>query len=191
MHYATTTSQAHSAAFRHLPQPPQRSSLYLLVFTHVHATTGRPLFCAMSERPCKHPDIREFDGLSCCLACGETVLDDSVLVPTNQIVDTEDHYRYASLNYNRGLEIRLIELLPGETADPIRCEIIHVNLEDTPDYDAVSYTWATESGDDSLCKTIQVLSGGSMLITANCDVALRQLRRRGLRRRLWIDAICK
>jgi len=145
----------------------------------------------MSERACKHPDIREFDGLSCCLACGETVFDDSVLVPTVQIADAVDHYRYTSLDYSRGLQIRLIELLPGEEADPIRCEIIHVNLEDNPEYDAVSYTWATESGDDSLCTTIQVLSGGSILVTANCDVALRQLRRRGLRRRLWIDAICK
>ena len=99
-------------------------------------------------------------------------------------------YKYSKLNYELGREIRLVIILPGESTDTIRCEIVHVNLDDSPVYDAVSYTWATEDGDASLLKTVQIVQSGSISITANCDAVLHQLRRPGLRRRVWIDAIC-
>jgi len=145
----------------------------------------------MLATACKHPDIRKFDGLRCCLACGETVFEASASVSPAKNVDNSGHYKYTRLNYELGLEIRLVVLLPGAQADPICCEIIHVNLDDDPDYDAVSYTWATETGDISLSKTVRCVNGGVMAVTANCEAALRQLRQHALRRRLWIDAICR
>jgi hypothetical protein len=99
-------------------------------------------------------------------------------------------YHYRKLNYRLGLEIRLVELLPGNSGDDIRCDIIHVNLDDDPLYDAVSYTWATEAGDTALSGMARCIRGGLIPITANCEAALRQLRQRGLRRRVWIDALC-
>ena len=144
----------------------------------------------MSERVCKHSDIRKFDGLRCCLACGETVFENTASVSSANNVDATRHYNYTKLNYKLGLEIRLVELLPGDPADSIYCEIIHVNLDDDPDYEAVSYTWATESGDASLSKTVRCVSGGVIAVTLNCEAALRQLRRLWYRVRLWIDAIC-
>jgi hypothetical protein len=52
--------------------------------------------------------------------------------------DNATSYKYTKLNYKLGLEIRLVVLASGTPGDPIRCEIIHVNLEDKPEYDAVS-----------------------------------------------------
>lgn len=144
----------------------------------------------MPRVPCAHPDIRKFDGIRCCLACGEAVFE----VTTSERLphtDVQVPYQYAPLNYKLGQEIRLVVLLPGEPADLLRCEIIHVNLEDDPEYDAISYTWATERGDTSLSGLVYCVHGGSISITANCDAALRQVRQRGLRRRVWIDSICK
>jgi hypothetical protein len=149
---------------------------------------ANPFYVNMSERLCAHPDIRKFNGIRCCLACGEAVFEASLVEPNS--TDTATQYRYTKLNYKLGLEIRLVVLAPGTLGDPLRCDIIHVNLEDKPEYDAVSYTWATESGDASFSKTIQCVNGGFIPVTVNCDAVLRQLRRPGLRRRLWIDAIC-
>jgi hypothetical protein len=99
-------------------------------------------------------------------------------------------YQYRHLNYTLGQEIRLIELLPGLPSDDIRCNIVHVNLDDDPEFEAVSYTWATEDGDDTLSKTIYTSNNATISVTANCLSALRQLRRISSIRRLWVDAVC-
>ena len=147
----------------------------------------------MTRRPCSHPDVRKFDGIRSCLACGETVFEAPALtIPLDvQTTDTPTRYQYSHLNYTLGQEIRLVILLPGALHDPIRCEITHVNLEDNPEYDAVSYTWADEDGDDSLSRNINISNGLCFVpVTINCEATLRQLRQPGSRRKLWIDALC-
>ncbi|KAF2025617.1 hypothetical protein EK21DRAFT_76014 [Setomelanomma holmii] len=145
----------------------------------------------MSDKACLHPDIWKFDGLRCCLACGETVFETSLPKPALKTYPCgPTRYEYVDLNYTLGLEIRLCILLPGEPDDPLRCEIIHVNLEDEPEFEAVSYTWAGEDGDASLSHSIDCGNNNLVPITVNCQAVLRQLKQRGLRRRLWIDAIC-
>lgn len=147
----------------------------------------------MASRSCKHPDIRKFDGIRCCLACGEAVLEtkfEGALRPQVGSSSASKPYEYTDLNYQLGQEIRLCILLPGEPQDPLCCELVHVNLDDDPVYDAVSYTWANEDGDASLSSTIHCRGEGFLPITVNCDAVLRQLRRFGSKRRLWIDAIC-
>ncbi|KAH3982686.1 hypothetical protein HBI26_021110 [Parastagonospora nodorum] len=99
-------------------------------------------------------------------------------------------YKYTDLNYKLGQEIRLIVVAPGETTDDLQCDIIHVNLEDNPDYEAVSYTWASDDGDASLTQRINCGRNAYLPITANCEAAIRQLRKCVFKRRLWIDAIC-
>ncbi|KAF2856823.1 hypothetical protein T440DRAFT_10373 [Plenodomus tracheiphilus IPT5] len=145
-----------------------------------------------SESSCRHPDIRRFDGLRCCLSCGETVFELVIAAPVHNAnpIGRSHPYRYTSLNYKLGREIRLVVLLPGITTDILRCEIVHVNLEDGPEYEAVSYTWATEDGNCSPSHVIYCSNGECLTITASCDSALRQLRRPSHRRRLWIDAVC-
>jgi hypothetical protein len=112
------------------------------------------------------------------------------LAAKEQRTTTSTRYEYAKLSYKPDQEVRLCVMLPGERDDPLRREIIHVNLNDHPEYEAVSYTWATEKGDASFCRSIQCASGGYIAMTANCDAVVRQLRSHGPRRRLWIDAIC-
>ena len=140
---------------------------------------------------CRHPDIRVFDGLRCCLACGEAIFETRQprLEPAQPSSRDLTDYKHAPLHIGLGQEIRLVVLLPGERFDPIRCEIIHVLLGGTG-FDAVSYTWATEKGDDSKSKLIQIGYGQSMHVTVNCEHALRQLRDKHTERRLWVDAIC-
>lgn len=142
--------------------------------------------------PCRHPDVRKFDGVRCCLACGEAVFDAPKHAPdvATASVGAPPQHQYAHLNSSLGQEIRLIILLPGDQSDLIRCDIMHVNLEDHPSFEAVSYTWATEYGDDSKSGVVHLASGATLSVTANCEAALRQLRPRSHERPLWVDALC-
>ena len=170
------------AAAAHPPKIPNCSLLHTIFpcsfFSNLETNT-------MS---CQHPDIRKFEEVRCCLACGEAVFENSPTATTKEIAGSP--YQYRRLNYTLGQEIRLIELLPGLPSDDIRCNIVHVNLDDGPEFEAVSYTWATENGDDTFSKTIYTSSNTTMSVTANCMSALRQLRKISNVRRLWVDAVC-
>ncbi|RYP23808.1 hypothetical protein DL765_000885 [Monosporascus sp. GIB2] len=100
-------------------------------------------------------------------------------------------YQYRPLDLVHGRQIRVLALKAGQPDDPLRCELEHVNLQQGPIYEAVSYTWADEKGDDSICRTIQCDHGGQFIgITKNCEAALLRLRKRDADRRLWVDAVC-
>jgi hypothetical protein len=86
-------------------------------------------------------------------------------------------------------QIRLIKLLPGSSVHPLRCTLSTANLDDLPEYEALSYTWATENGDDKKSRQIYC-DNGVLPITANCHAALRQLRKVFAPRILWVDSIC-
>ncbi|KAK8140292.1 hypothetical protein PG984_000358 [Apiospora sp. TS-2023a] len=77
-------------------------------------------------------------------------------------------------------ETRILVLHGGKFEGPICADLITVKLPLTLPaehrYEALSYTWADESGDATPCKTIQ-LGGRPFLITSNCENALRRLRR--------------
>lgn len=88
-------------------------------------------------------------------------------------------------------EIRLIALLPGSFHSKIRCEFIISDLEDPPDYEALSYTWADWDDDQVLNGTVWCEPGDRMiLVTRNCEDALRRLRLHHEPRFLWVDAVC-
>jgi hypothetical protein len=144
---------------------------------------------------CRHPDIRGFDNIRACLSCGVAIFetppaDTNITSDRSEVAHANRSYDYRKLNCELGQEIRLVVVQPGEYTAPIRCEIIHVNLEDDPEYAAVSYTWADEDGCDDNSQRVYCLNGTSIPVTVNCEAALRRLREPGLKRRLWIDAIC-
>lgn len=85
-------------------------------------------------------------------------------------------------------ETRLACLYPGSVADPIKCDIRMGRLENLPSYEAISYTWADESGDITKCKTIY-LNSRPFFVTSNCEAALKRLRLRWSYRTIWMDAI--
>jgi hypothetical protein len=85
---------------------------------------------------------------------------------------------------------RVLELQPAaNTPDPIHCSLKAISLSDYPQweahYTALSYTW---DGQTPSCEVI--CDGKSLLITPNCDAAIRQLRSTTEMKILWIDGIC-
>lgn len=126
------------------------------------------------------------------MACGEAVFETprNVLATQGTSAESQLQYQYANLNTGLGQEIRIVVLCPGRLMDPVKCELLHVNLEDNPHFEAVSYTWANEDGDDSKRGTVYLLCGATIAVTENCEAVLRQLRSSRSERRLWVDALC-
>jgi hypothetical protein len=93
-------------------------------------------------------------------------------------------YQYNPLS-SETADIRILYLEPGLWNSEIQCNLIHVSLNDKPEYEALSYTWGnTEEG-----RWIS-LGGFRRKVTANLEIALRYLRSETQRRALWVDAIC-
>ena len=79
----------------------------------------------------------------------------------------------------------LIEVLPGQPKDDIRCRLNHVQLFICPRYEALSWAW----GNSEVTKEISC-NGNRLQVTANLEAALRSLRNIANSRTFWIDAIC-
>ena len=101
----------------------------------------------------------------------------------------ENSYPYEPISNTR--EIRILALNPAETGDVITCVLSRVFLDAEPKYEALSYTWDTDSSTSSQqdLKTINC-SGHKMLVKENLFAALRRLRYPDRPRSLWVDAIC-
>ncbi|KAF1834474.1 HET-domain-containing protein [Decorospora gaudefroyi] len=103
-------------------------------------------------------------------------------------------FRYRPLNPADGEDIRLVCLYPGDVHERIRCDLVHASLEAEIEYEALSYTWASEDGDTTPSQAIACAYIGeervaSLSVTSNCASALRRLRFTSHERILWIDAI--
>ena len=91
-----------------------------------------------------------------------------------------------------GRFIRLLHLHPARNLKtPLRCSVTTVALEEIGSpaykYEALSYVWGSPVGDRSLAVGAD---GKSLLITQNCETAMKYLRLRKETRTLWIDSIC-
>jgi hypothetical protein len=91
--------------------------------------------------------------------------------------------RYSPLSEGRA--IRVLELTPGGSDSAFEGELVQVDLDDNPEYSALSYVWGTDM--DSIpfecdgCRTE---------VTKNLAEALRHLQHESEARALWIDALC-
>ncbi|KAI3321665.1 hypothetical protein HD806DRAFT_503130 [Xylariaceae sp. AK1471] len=83
--------------------------------------------------------------------------------------------------------IRLIDLLPGEFAAPIHCQLIEQKLTQTLSYKALSYSW--KNNDDSPDVAI-FCNSKPIYVSANLHAALRRLRSPRDWVKIWVDAIC-
>lgn len=111
--------------------------------------------------------------------------------PTTSYPVDAHSYSKPSLNLAHGRQIRVLVLKAGRLGDPLQCDLEHVNLQQGPSYEALSYTWANSKGDDSSSQTI--LCGPhkhTIGITKNCEAALLLVRNKKTDRRLWVDAVC-
>ncbi|KAK3370946.1 heterokaryon incompatibility protein-domain-containing protein [Lasiosphaeria ovina] len=94
-------------------------------------------------------------------------------------------YEYNTLEANDS--IRLLELLPGQEQEPIRCRLLCTSIKDAEDtYTAISYVWG-----DALARA-NVLCGQdqTMNITASLASALQAVRDPVTPRLVWADGIC-
>ncbi|KAI7771717.1 hypothetical protein LZL87_005993 [Fusarium oxysporum] len=80
--------------------------------------------------------------------------------------------------------IRLVRILP-ERKTMIKCEIIHVSLEQPPPYAAISYTW----GDTGDTRKIEI-EGCLIPIAVSLHGALQALRQKHSSVLVWADALC-
>lgn len=85
-----------------------------------------------------------------------------------------------------GSQIRLLRLEPCQNVheQPI-CSLEIVSLEDSPQYEALSYAW----GNPRVRKPI-TLNGAQWRVTESLHAALRYLRDRRVETILWVDALC-
>lgn len=82
-------------------------------------------------------------------------------------------------------EIRVLDLLPPDGTDEVRCRIRHVRLSDQPKYEALSYCW----GDPK--DTLSIFCDGYVMkVTKNLYSFLTTHRYPVGSRTLWTDAIC-
>ncbi|KAK4569323.1 hypothetical protein LTR86_003085 [Recurvomyces mirabilis] len=80
---------------------------------------------------------------------------------------------------------RLLYLLPGANDDTINTQLRYERLKVKPQYEALSYEWATPALDVMIRCNQQALT-----ITGGLAAALKQLRSTSQGRWLWVDAIC-
>lgn len=111
------------------------------------------------DEGCRRLDLESIDGIDTCLSCGSVRnFSAGPFEPPPVKV--------------KGSEIRILQIRPGEPEDDIQCFIFTRDLDARPDYEALSYTWADETGDDTLCKTI-FISSQPFRVTRNCEAALK------------------
>ena len=94
-----------------------------------------------------------------------------------------DPYCYSPLESPSS--IRLLEIKPGESFQPIECRLFERNTNSLPEYEAISYVW----GNDELSKEI-CCDGKSLRLTNSLEAALRRVRLSDHIRIVWADAVC-
>ena len=98
-------------------------------------------------------------------------------------------YRHIQLTHSDC--IRVIHLQPSpHLSSPLSCTLAVVDFSQyterqDAEYTALSYSWDAQTPD----KEVRC-DGGILLVTANCEAALRRLRAPDTTQILWIDSIC-
>ncbi|KAI9857986.1 MAG: hypothetical protein M1813_007956 [Trichoglossum hirsutum] len=111
---------------------------------------------------------------------------------SSRVAKGDEQYQYRSLVGPK--DIRVFELAPGWSGDPLRGRIIHSSHTGKGDsqgwsipYEALSYCWGRYCDRDL---RLVVNDRYSLRIMPDLDVALRHLRSTYKRKYLWIDVIC-
>ncbi|KAL8393711.1 hypothetical protein RB595_003449 [Gaeumannomyces hyphopodioides] len=98
-------------------------------------------------------------------------------------------YNYVPLSSPRHTRVLFLE--PSlDFAAPLCCRISETSLDNLPEsgiasYNALSYSWDAESpSSEVLC------DGSALLVTPNCEAAMRRMRGDSKPIELWIDSIC-
>ncbi|PSR80162.1 heterokaryon incompatibility protein-domain-containing protein, partial [Coniella lustricola] len=87
----------------------------------------------------------------------------------------------------KGAAIRVLNVQPGEWDEKLSCNLVVVDLDEDPQYEAISYVWGNPQA--SKRSVIQV-NGMPMSITQSLYTALKRYRLAEQTRTMWADAIC-
>ena len=91
---------------------------------------------------------------------------------------------YKPLSSSTG--IRILHLLPAQNdGDPLECRLLETDLNENPEYIAISYVWGDETDPSFILHEEVELS-----ITRNLDAALRRFRQESECISLWVDSLC-
>ncbi|KAF4156806.1 hypothetical protein CNMCM6069_006328 [Aspergillus lentulus] len=94
-------------------------------------------------------------------------------------------FSYSPLN-PEAAEIRLLTILPDKNGkDPVRCTLQTVSLNNSPQFEALSYVWG------NVVEKVEILVDDiPFQVTTNLEAALKCLRHSRKKRLIWIDFIC-
>jgi hypothetical protein len=100
----------------------------------------------------------------------------------------ENQYRHIPLPSPRHFRVIYLEA-SAHVSSPLSCHLEVVSWgkypDQNPEYTALSYSW------DAQAPSRQIQCNGHiLLITPNCEAALRRLRHSEIPKTLWIDSIC-
>jgi hypothetical protein len=105
---------------------------------------------------------------------------------------TTNIYQHYRIPHNSRC-IRVLDILPatGQSSesndDPINCVLRIINLDDRPQFTALSYVWGNHAPSHQHfieCENVK------LPITENCHCALKHLRRKLGHFTIWMDAVC-
>jgi hypothetical protein len=82
-------------------------------------------------------------------------------------------------------QIRLLRLLPGHGSDDILCRLFTASLDESNDFEALSYVWGSQANPVQI-----VVDGENKVVTSNLASALHYLRNDEKERVMWVDAVC-
>jgi hypothetical protein len=94
----------------------------------------------------------------------------------------EESYTYLPLGHR---QIRLIRLEPGSGDAPLEGSIEHVSVDSPGKFSAISYAWGIADYSQALTTPT-----GPIIITMSLFSVLKEIREKGDRPLLWVDAVC-
>jgi hypothetical protein len=99
-----------------------------------------------------------------------------------------EKYSYHHLSSARSTRVLLLQPDANRNA-ALRCSLEEMSMDATGkarrDYNALSYVWGAKTGTQAL-----LCEGKIILITPNCESALRHLRHVKKPVTLWVDTVC-
>lgn len=100
-------------------------------------------------------------------------------------------YEYEALD-PESKQIRLLTILPGNCLSGVRViiNVVELNEENTPKYEALSYVWGSASNPRNIIVALGAKKLATLSVTHNLATALPYLRHQSMPRTMWIDAIC-
>jgi hypothetical protein len=116
-----------------------------------------------------------------------SVIQTTLKMPSRAVVkdDKTNKSKYVYKPLQNARSTRLLQLLPSKFKGQLRGDLVEVNLDDKTKYEAISYSWDAQQPDRKV-----IIGNTYLLVTANCEDALHQLRRTFSPRTLWVDSIC-